>query len=98
MILEGTNVSILDDDKTRDIAVDLSQLVKFNAIKRKREKSVLYLWYKNYQDTPLAVHIALCIYSKTHKKSMMNKFSSLGPCIPSNRVDKIQSTITQNVC
>ena len=37
MILEGTDVSFLDDNKTRDIAVGLSQLViKFNAIKRKR--------------------------------------------------------------
>ena len=37
MILEGANVSLLDDNKTRDIAIGLSQLVKFNAIKRKLE-------------------------------------------------------------
>ena len=29
---------------------------------------------------------------------MVNKFSSLGLCISSNRVDEIQSAITQNVC
>lgn len=30
--IRGTNVSLLHDDKTRDIAVGLSQVVKFNAI------------------------------------------------------------------
>ena len=35
MILEGTNVSLLDDNKTRDIAVGFFEFVKFNAIKRK---------------------------------------------------------------
>ena len=29
---------------------------------------------------------------------MVNKFSSLELCISSNRVDEIQSAITQNVC
>ena len=29
---------------------------------------------------------------------MVNKFSSLGLCILSNRIDEIQSVITQNVC
>ena len=43
MILEGTNVFLLDDDKTRDIAVGLSQLFKFNAIKRRCEQSVLHV-------------------------------------------------------
>ena len=35
MIVEGTNVSLLDDNKTRDIAVGFFELLKFNAIKRK---------------------------------------------------------------
>ena len=41
MMLEGTNVSLLVDNKTR--AVGLSQLVKFNVIKRMREQSVLHV-------------------------------------------------------
>ena len=40
VILERTNVSLLDDNKTRNIAVGISQLVKFSAIKREREQSV----------------------------------------------------------
>ena len=55
MILEGTNVSVLDDNKTRDIVVGLSQLVNFNVIKRKCEQSVLPVQHKNYQET----HIGL---------------------------------------
>ena len=43
MISEGTNVSLLDDNKTRDIVVGLSQLAKFNNIKRKCEQSVLHV-------------------------------------------------------
>ena len=98
IILEGTNVSLLDDNKTRNIAVGLSKLVKVNAIKRKREQSVLHVRHKYSQETPLTVYIGLYIHSKTRKKSMVNKFSLLGLCISSNCVDEIQSVITQNVC
>ena len=68
IILEGTNVSLLDDNKTRNIAVGLSQLVKVNAIKRKREQSVLYARHKYSQETPLTVYIGLYIHSKSRKK------------------------------
>ena len=53
MMLEGTNVSLLVDNKTR--AVGLSQLVKFNVIKRMREQSVLHVRHKNPQETPLTL-------------------------------------------
>ena len=49
MILERTNVSFLDDNKTRDIAVGLSQLFKFNTIERKREQSVLHIRHKIFK-------------------------------------------------
>ena len=86
MVLEGTNVSLLDDNKTRDIAVGLSQLVKLNAFKRKREQGVLHVRHKNFRETPLSVYIGLYIHLKTR---MVNKFASLGLCISSNRVDEI---------
>ena len=54
--------------------------------------------HKIFQETPLTVSIALYIYSKTRKKGMVNKFSSPGLCVSFNRIDKIQSAITQNVC
>ena len=41
----------------RDIAVGLSQLVKFNAIKRKRGQSVLHIRHINSQENPLTVYI-----------------------------------------
>ena len=59
MILEGTNVSVLDDNKTRDIVVGLSQLVNFNVIKRKLEQIVLPVQHKNSQETPLTMYIGL---------------------------------------
>ncbi len=34
MILEGTSISLTTDNKTRDIALSISQLIKFNAIKK----------------------------------------------------------------
>ena len=89
MVLEGRNVSLLDDNKTRDIAVGLFQLVKLNAFKRKREQGVLHVRHKNFQETPLSVYIGLYIHLKTRKTSMVNKFASLGLCILSNRVDEI---------
>ena len=68
MILEGANISLLDDNKTRDIAIGLSQLVKFNAIKRKLEQSVLHVRHKNSQKTHLTVYIGFDIHSKIRKK------------------------------
>ena len=59
MTLEGTNVSLLDDNKTRDIVAGLSQPVKFNAIKRKREQSGLHKQHKNSQETSLTLYIGL---------------------------------------
>ena len=56
MLLEGTNVSLLDDNKTRDIVVGLSQLIKSNAINRKREQSVLHVRRKSSRETPLTVY------------------------------------------
>ena len=44
------------------------QLVKFNAIKGKREESVLHVRHRNSQETPLNVYTGLYIYSKTCKK------------------------------
>ena len=72
MILEGTNVSLLDDSETRNIAVGLSQLVKFNAIKRKYEQSVLHERHKNSKETPLTVYIGLYTHSKTRQKVVRN--------------------------
>ena len=68
IILEGANVSLLDDNKTRDIAVGLSQLVKFNSIKQKREQCVLHVRHKNYQETLLTMYIGLYNHSKTRKE------------------------------
>ena len=96
MMLEGTNVSLLVDNKTR--AVGLSQLVKFNVIKRMREQSVLHVRHKNPRETPLTVYIGLYIHSKTRKRSMRNKFSSLGLCISFIRVDENHLAIMQKVC
>ena len=42
MILEGTNISISDDNKSRDITARLSQFVKFNVNRQKHEQSVLH--------------------------------------------------------
>ena len=69
MILEGTNVSLLDDNKTRDTAVGLSQLVKFNVIIRKREQSVLHVRHKNPQETPL---IASTKFNQLSRKTYAN--------------------------
>ena len=41
--IRGDKVSLLDANESRDTVVGISQLVKFNAIKRKREQSVLHV-------------------------------------------------------
>ena len=54
--------------------------------------------YQSSQITALLVYTGLLMHSHTRKKSTINKVSALGLSISYNRVDEIQSAITEQVC
>ena len=88
MILEGTSVSLLVDNKKRDIAVGISSLSNLMPLNESVSK-VFYVY-----DTKILNRFLWRVYSviysfKNSQKSMVNRFSSLGLCISSNLVDEI---------
>ena len=99
MILEGTNIiASNNDNKTRDIALQIAQLVKFNAIKKVRESNVKNIRHSEIQETALPVYTGQLVHSQTRKKSIIDKLYSLGLSISYNRVDEIQSAMAEQAC
>ena len=99
MILEGTNIIASNsDNKTRDIVLQIAQLVKFNAIKKVRESNVKNIRHSEKQETALPVYTGLLVHLQTRKKSIIDKLYSLGLSISYNRVDEIQSAMTKQAC
>ena len=82
MILEGTNLSLATDNQTNNTALQLSQLIKFNALKRQQDQKVINARHRPSQITTLPVYTGLLLHSRTH-----------GLSISYNRVDEIQSAI-----
>ena len=88
MILEGTSVSLLVDNKKRDIAVGISSLSNLMLLNESVSK-VFYVYDTKILNRFLW-RVYWVIYSfKNSQKSMVNRFSSLGLCISSNLVDEI---------
>ena len=56
------------------------------------------MYHRSSQITALPVYTGLLLHSRTRKKSIINKVSALGLSISYNRVDEIQSAITDQVC
>ena len=98
MLLEGANISLTTDNKTKDIALVIAQLIKFNSVKKRRDSNVLHFRHKPSQETAVPVYLALMLHAETRKKRLIEKMASMGLCISYNRVDEIQSLVTKNIC
>ena len=97
MILEGTSLSLAADNQTKN-RLELSQLFNFNALKRQRDQKVVNVRHRYSEITALPVYTGLLLHSCTRKKSIIDKVSAFGLSISYNRVDEIQSAITDQVC
>ena len=98
MILERTSLYLAADNQTKNIALQLSQLIKVNALKRQRDQKVANVHHQSSQITALPIYTGLLLHSRTQKKSIINKVLALDLSISYNRVDEIKSTITDQVC
>ena len=98
MIPDGTSLSLAADNQNKNTAFQLSQLIKFNALKRQQEQKVINVRHRSFQNTTLPVNTGLLLHSWTQKKSIINKVLTLGLSVSYNKVDEIQSAITDQVC
>ena len=95
LILEGSedlNIS----DTTASVALKLSQLVRFNAVKKKRIGMSCRHSKKN--EPPLTVLIGLTVHSQTREKKITKKLYSNWLCISYDRVIEIENSITEDLC
>ena len=95
LILQGSedlNIS----DTTASVALKLCQLVRFNAVKKKRAGMNCRDSKKN--EPPRPVLIGLAVHSETREKKITEKLYSNGLCISYDRVIEIESNITKDLC
>ena len=84
------------DNQNKNTALQLSQLIKVNALKSQREQKVVNVRHRSFQNTALPVNTGLLLHLCTQKKSIINKVLTLGLSISYNKVDEIQSAITDH--
>ena len=95
LILEGSkdlNIS----DTTASVASKLSQLARFNAVKKKR--TGINCCHTKKNEPPLPVLIGLAVYSQTGEKKIREKLYSNGLCISYDRVIEVENNITKDLC
>ena len=72
IILEGTNISSTAYAATFQAALTISQLIKFNSVKRKHRESTTFVRHAVSQETSLPVYLGLMIHSKPRKRSLIH--------------------------
>ena len=75
------------DNQNKNTALQLSQLMKVNALKSQREQKVANVRHQSFQNTAIPVNNGLLLHSCTQKKSIINKVLTLGLSISYNKVD-----------
>ena len=63
MIPDGTSLSLAADNQNKNTALQLSQLIKFNALKRQQEQNVVNVHHRSFQYTTLPVNNGLLLHS-----------------------------------
>ena len=98
MLLEGTNCPA-DNETVEDadiFAQDIAQLIRYNATKQKHDGGNRR--HKLERETPLPVYVGLMLHSKTRKAGVIDKLASFGLSISSDRIENIQTSITEVLC
>ena len=98
LIMEGGSDQEKMSDTSMHVAGNIAQLIRFNATKRKRNEDVRHIRHSKDNEPPLPVYIGLLLHSKTRKKCLINDFAVEGLSISYNRVEEIQTNITNQLC
>lgn len=97
MLLYSSDISSeLDEDQTKDY-LSISQLIKFNMVKKKKTSSKV-LHHLKENETPLTLYTALMVLSKTRKERLVNELEKNGLSVSYKTVIDIQKTITKQLC
>ena len=78
LILEDASQYHKVSSNIQGIAINLSQLIRFNAITTKRNTADSHNRNSTTNEPPLPVKVGLLIHSKTRKKSIVNDLAADG--------------------
>ena len=81
---------------TQDLALQLAQLLKFNAVKTKRTGT--HVRHSKSNEPPIPVSIGLSIHSQTREKRIVDDLHQKGLSISYDRVLDIEDNITKTLC
>ena len=98
LVLEGTSQHQQVLRNAHAIAVNLSQLIRYNAVKTKRKLGDSHFRHSKANEPPLPIKTGLMIHSQTRKKSVVNDLEAAGLSVTYNRIQEIQDSIGQQLC
>ena len=98
-IIDGSKNMDTISQATKDIAVKITQVVKFNAVKTTRRKSeTIDRRHSKQNELPLPSLVGLSIHSKTRKRGIVEFLFLQGFSISYDRVIEIVNHITKQLC
>ena len=97
LILEGMSQHQQVSGNTHAIAVNLSQLIRFNAVKTKQKLGDSHFRHSKTNKPPLPIKTDLMIHSQTRKNSIVN-LADAGLSVTYNRIQEIQDSTGQQLC
>ena len=102
MILEGPNIKNQNEQEQVgiNVALMLSQLLIFNAVKRHRDPTSENTTTRHslMRETPLSIYVGLVLHAETRKKKLVDKFYRLGLSITYDRVMQISADLGNSIC
>ena len=98
MILGGTDIKIQSSDLTEaQTSLSISQLMLFNATKRRRDSGTTGASYYHSRDRepPLPIYLGLMTHAETRKRTLVDKLYNLGLSISYDRVLELSKEETK---
>ena len=89
LILEGTSQHQQVSGNTHAIAVNLSQLIRFNALKTKQRLRDSHFRHSKANEPPLPIKTGLMIHLQMRKKSIVNDLAAAELGVTCNRILEI---------
>ena len=95
MIMEGPNMASKPLTKNQP-ALTLSQLLKYNSVKKQRQASIAR--HPRERETPMPIYVGLKIHSLTRSRELIDSFFSLGLSVSYDRILQISTELTNDAC
>lgn len=104
MVLDGPSIKNQSHSSSRQAALSIAQLLKFNSVKQSRKQGATKtqeppaVRHSKSQETPLPTYVGLMLHAETRKRGLVDKLFSLGLSISYDRVLRLSAQMGNSVC